>query len=191
MSKRVKSLMEKELGAKFSGLDGVAVISPRGINGVKNNQLRRKLTEKGMKMTVVKNTLARRAAEKTRLKGFDRLLDGPSALIYGRSSLPAIARLLVDAKKDNEKLELLGVFFDGEIYPGENGVRQVSQLPTREEAVANIVGLILGPGRKLAGAVKGPGGRLGGILKAIEDKAKEKEVKEAAPAPEAPAAAPV
>jgi large subunit ribosomal protein L10 len=47
----------------------------------------------------------------------------------------------------------------------------VSKLPTREEAIGNLVGAILGPGRKLAAALKGPGGTLGGILKAIEEKA--------------------
>jgi large subunit ribosomal protein L10 len=180
MSKRIKNLIEKELNTRFGGLDSVAVISPRGIDGIKTNQLRRKLHEKGLRMTIVKNTLAKRAAEKTKLKGFEKLLNGPSAIVYGKASVSSIARLLVDEKKVNEKLEYHGIFFDGEIYLGDKGIEQVSKLPTREEAIANIVGLLLGPGRKLAGALKGPGGKLGGILKTIETKAKEKE---GAPAP--------
>jgi large subunit ribosomal protein L10 len=175
MSKRVKNLIEKELNGKFSSLDSVAVISPRGIDGIKTNALRRKLHEKGLKMPIVKNTLARRAAEKTKLQGFEKLLDGPSAVIYGKASVSVVARLLMTEKKTNEKLEFHGIFFDGEIYAGEKGVEQVSKFPTREEAVANIAGALLGPGRKLAGALKGPGGRLGGIFKTIEDKAKEKK----------------
>lgn len=182
MSKKVKSLIEKELTTKFSPLDGVAVISPKGIDGMKNNQLRRRLGAKGVKMTVVKNTLAKRAAGTTKLKGFETLLDGPSAVVYGKSSIAEIARMLMAEKKINDKLELRGVFFDGEVFPGEKGVERVSKLPTREEAIANIVAAVLGPGRKLAGAVKGPGGKLGGILKAIEEKAKEKEQAAAAPA---------
>jgi len=190
MSKKVKNLIEKELVTRFSPLDGVAVISPQGIDGTKTNQLRRRLGAKGLKMAVVKNTLARRASEGTKLKGFDKLLDGPSAVIYGKASISSIARMLVEERKNNEKLQLRGVFFDGEIYPGEKGVEQVSKLPTREEAIANIVGSILGPGRKLAAAIKGPGAKIGGILKTIEDKAKEKEpAAPAAAAPEAPAPA--
>ncbi len=180
MSKKVKSLIEKEFAAAFEGVESVAVLSPSGVNGIKNNQLRRKLREKGLKMKVVKNTLARRATEKSKLKGFDKLLDGPSAVIFGKASISAIARLLIEAKKSDEKLDLRGIFFDGEIYAGEKGVEQVSKFPTREEAVATIVAALLGPGRKLAGAIKGPGGKLGAILKTIEEKA----------AKAAPAAAP-
>src|ERR1700683_3240177 len=169
MSKRVKSLIEKELSGKLKEMDGVAVINPRGIDGTTNNNMRRRFREKGVKMTVVKNTLARRAAQSTRMQGFEKLLDGPSALVYGKSSIATIARLVLDAKKANEKLEVRGIFFDGEIFDGDKGVEKVSKMPTREEAVANIVAALLGPGRKLAGAIKGPGGRLGGILKTIQN----------------------
>ena len=132
-------------------------------------------------MTVVKNTLARRASAGTKLKGFDSLLDGPSAVVYGKSaSISAIARMLMDEKKNDEKLELRGVFFDGEIYPGEEGVDTVSKLPTREEAIAGIVAAVLGPGRRLLGAVKGPSGNIAGILKSIEEKAEKTAAPEAA-----------
>ena len=175
MSKRVKSLIERDLGSKLKDVDAVAVISPRGIGAIKNNQIRRKLREKGLRMTVVKNTLAKRATGKTKLNGFDKLLDGPSAVIYGQASMSAVARLLLDEKKDNEKLELRGIFFDGEVYVGDKGVEQVSKLPTREEAIGQIVALILSPGKNLAGAIKGPAGKLASLVKAIEEKAKEKE----------------
>ncbi|MGA2229396.1 MAG: 50S ribosomal protein L10 [Tepidisphaeraceae bacterium] len=175
MSKKVKNLITKELVTKFKPLDGVAVISPRGIDGIKNNLLRRRLREKGLRMTVVKNSLARRATEGTKLSGFDKLLEGPSAVIHGQVSIANIARLLLEEKKKDDKLEIRGLFFDGELYTGEKGIKTASELPTREEAVANLLGMILGPGRKLAGAIKGPGGRLGAVLKTIEEKAKEKE----------------
>jgi large subunit ribosomal protein L10 len=134
-------------------------------------------------MTVVKNTLARKSVEGKKLEGFDKLLDGPSAVVYGESvSISAVARLLLDEKKGDETIELRGIFFDGEVYTGEDGVKKVSTLPTREEAIGNLVGLILGPGARLAGALKGPGSQLGALLKAIGEKAG------AAPEAAAPAA---
>jgi large subunit ribosomal protein L10 len=175
MSKKVKNLIEKDLNGRFKDLDGIAVINSRGIPASKNNQMRRRLREKGLRMTIVKNTLARRAADSTKIKGFDKLLDGPSAVIYGVGSISTMARFLLDEKKADETLELRGMFFDGEIYVGDDGVKAVSKLPTREEAIGLVVGLILSPGANIGGALKGPAGTLAGIVKAIEEKAKAAE----------------
>lgn len=176
MSKKVKSLVEREIKARIGDIDGIAVISPRGLDGLKNNKLRGKLHAKGLKMSVVKNTLAKRAAAGSKVEGFSSLLDGPSAIIYGKGvAVPSIARLLLDEKKDNEKLELKGVYFDGEIYTGEEGVKTASKLPTREEAIANVLSAILSPGKKLGGIFKGQAGKVASLIKAVEEKAKEKE----------------
>jgi len=183
MSKYVKNLIMRDVSAKFKDIDGVAVINPRGINATKNNQIRRKLRDKKVRMTVVKNSLARKALGDTQLKGFEKLLDGPSALVYGEASIAVIARLLLDEKKADEKIELRGVYFDGEVYVGEKGVQQVSKMPTREEAIRMVLGMILSPGRNLAAAILGPGRNLAGVVKAIEEKAKkEAPAAEAAPA---------
>ncbi|HEY1683165.1 MAG TPA: 50S ribosomal protein L10 [Tepidisphaeraceae bacterium] len=175
MSKKVKSLIEKELKAKLGDIDAVAVLNPRGIDATKNNHIRRKLHEKGLRMTVVKNTIAKRATGESKLKGFESLLDGPSAVIYGKASVSTIARVLLDAKKADDKIELRGIFFDGEIYAGDKGVEQVSKLPTREEAIGQVVALLLSPGKNLAGIFKGQAGKVASLIKAVEEKAKEKE----------------
>jgi large subunit ribosomal protein L10 len=175
MSKKVKNLIERDLGKKLEGVEALAVLNPRGIDAIKNNQIRRKLREKGARMLVVKNTLVRRAVGGGKLKGFEQLLDGPCAVVFGDTSISSIARLLLEEKKTYDKMELRGVFFDGDIFVGEKGVEDVSKLPTREEAIANIAGLALAPARKLAGIFKGQGGKIASILKTIEDKAKEKE----------------
>ena len=189
MSKKVKNLITKELASKLKDLDGLAVINPRGIDATKTNLLRRRLHEKGLRMLVVRNSLAKRASGETKVKGFESLLDGPSAVIYGKVSGSAIARALVDEKKKNEKLELRGIFFEGEIFLGDAGIKKVSTFPTREEAVSTIVAAILSSGKKLAGILKGQPSKIASLIKAIEEKAKEKEAAEAAAAP-APEAAP-
>ena len=185
MSKYVKNLIMRDVAAKFKDVEGVAVINPRGINATKNNNIRKKLHGKKLKMTVVKNSLAKKALAESKIKGFEQLLDGPSALVYGQASIAEIARLLLDEKKADEKIELRGVFFDGEVYPGAKGVEQVSKMPTREEAIRMLLAAILSPARKLAGAIKSPGAKLGAILKTIEEKAKEKEGAAPAAAPAA------
>src|SRR6266550_619516 len=190
MSKFVKNLIMRDVAEKFKGVDGLAVINPRGINATKNNQIRRKLHDKKLKMTVVKNSLAKKAltANDSKLKGFEQLLDGPSALVYGQASIATIARLLLDEKKTDDKIELRGVFFAGEIYLGQKGVEQVSKMPTREEAIRNVLAMILSPGRNLAAAIVAPGRNLAAVVKAIEEKAKAKAPAEAAAPDAAPAA---
>lgn len=202
MSKLVKGLVQKEIAHRLSDVDGVAVINPRGISAIKNNLIRRRFREKGVRMTVVKNTLAKRAVGDGKLKGFDVLLDGPCAVIYGEASIATIARLILDEKKTDDKIELRGVFFDGEVYVGDKGVEQVSKLPTREEAIGQVVALILAPGAKLGGIFKGQAGKIAALIKAVEERAEksgsaapeaaapEAAAPETAAAPEAAASAP-
>lgn len=180
MSKKIKGLMERELTARLKDLEAVAVISPRGINAIKTNQIRGRLHAQGVRMAVVKNNLARRATAGSKISGFEKLLDGPSAVIYGKASIATIARLLVEEKKKDETIELRGVFFDGEVYIGDKGVEQISKLPTREEALGIVVAAMLSPGRKLAGAIKGQPGKIAALIKAVEEKAKTKEAAPAA-----------
>src|SRR4051794_39358337 len=183
MSKKVKSLIEREIASRLTDIDGVAVINPRGINAIKNNLIRRRLREKGLRMSVVKNTLAKRATAKSKINGFEKLLDGPSAVIYGKASISTIARALLDEKKNDDRIELRGMFFDGEIYIGDKGVEQVSKLPTREEAIGQVVALLLAPGQKLGGIFKGQAGKVAALLKAVQERAEK-----AGGAPEAEAA---
>lgn len=195
-NKDVKKLIINDLAFRFKSLEGVAVVNPRGIGATQTNLLRRRLHEKGLKMMVVRNALARRAVTGSKIAGFESLLDGPSALIYGKESGPTIARVLLDVRKADEKLklELRGIFFDGETYAGEEGIKKVSKFPTREEAISTIVAAILSPGKKLAGVVKGPGSKIASLIKSVEEKAKEREdaapkVEEAVKVEEAPKAA--
>src|ERR1700712_2148312 len=111
MSKKVKNLITKELESRLGDIDAVAVINPRGIGAIQTNLMRRKLRAQGLRMTVVKNSLAKRAVgDGSKIKGFDKLLDGPSAVIYGKASVSTIARLILDEKKLDEKIELRGIF---------------------------------------------------------------------------------
>ncbi len=182
MSKPIKALIEKELVAKFKDFDSAAVINPRGIDAIKNNQIRRRLHEKGLRMTVVRNALAKRATSGTKLSGLEKLLEGPSAVIYGKASVSAVARLLLEEKKLDEKIELRGILFDGDVYSGEDGIKTVSQFPTREEAIGQIISALMGPGASVLGALLGPGSTVASLIKAIEEKAEKSGAAEAAPA---------
>ena len=169
MSKTIKNLIERELEGKLKDVAGCAVVNSRGLDGIRNNNLRRKLNESGMKMLVVKNSLARRATANSPLKGFESLLEGPSAVVYGGTNIEvsAIARLLVDAQKENDKLEVRGVFFDGEAFQGDKGVKLVATFPTRTEAIGQVMGALLGPIQTVAAQLN-QGGTIAAIIESIE-----------------------
>ena len=73
------------------------------------------------------------------------------------------------AKKLKE-LDLKGAILDGQYFDGDSGVKELSKFPTREEAQAKVVQLVLSPAKNLVGAVVGPGSQLLAIVKEIQDR---------------------
>lgn len=175
MSKTVKNWMIRDYQTLLEGVDDALLLSVRGIPANENNELRVDLQKKDIRITVIRNNLARHAFKESSLGSLEPLLEGPSALAYGAESVVDVARALVDWAKKVENLELKGAVLDGELFEGASGVEMLSKLPTREEALAQDVTLILSPGRNLMAQVKGPGGRLMGIVKAIEEKLEKGE----------------
>jgi ribosomal protein L10 len=86
-----------------------------------------------------------------------------------------VAREIVKLIKDMPEVELKGAILDGTLYEGKAGVTELSKFPTKDEAIANIVTLVVSPGRKLLGQIKGPGSNIAGIIKAIETKLEKGE----------------
>ena len=170
MSKPVKQMLVREYEAKLDGVDEAAVISLRGVDGTSNTKIRSDLRQKDIRVTIVRNKLFGRAFADKPLGALSDVLSGSNALVYGAESVVEVAREIVELVKQFPEIELKGAVLDGELYEGEAGVEKLSKFPTRDEAIAQDVTLILSPARNLMGAVKGPGGRLVGIIKAVEEK---------------------
>lgn len=175
MSKSVKEMIIRDYQQKFQGFSDAALISVRGVSGHDATKLRKNLRAKKVKVTMVRNALARKAFEGTGLKGLEELLTGSNALCYGGSSVVEVARELVAVAKDMPTLELKGAILDGTLFKGDKGVKELSKFPTREEALGETVGLLLGPGKKLAAQINGPGANIAGLIKAIETKLEKGE----------------
>lgn len=175
MSKAVKELLMRDYRERLDGVDDALVISIRGMPANDNNRLRLGLARKQIRVTVVRNSLVRKAITDTGLAGLDSMLEGPTAFAYGAESVVDVARELVTWAKQIKNLELKGAILDGELFEGAAGVMELSKYPTREEAIAQAVTLVLSPGRNLMAQVKGPGSRLVGLIKAIQTKLEDGE----------------
>jgi large subunit ribosomal protein L10 len=175
MSKPVKNMLIRDYQERLGDTSDALVVSIRGIGANDNNKLRQELASKDIRITVVRNNLHKHAFGDTPLGNLEPVMKGPSALAYGAESVVDVARELVKWAKEIEHLELKGAILDGELFEGEEGVERLSKFPTREEAIAQTVTLILSPAQKLVGAVKGPGSALASILKSIEEKLEKGE----------------
>ena len=175
MSKPVKEMITAEYKRRFEDLEGALIVDIRGVDANDNNTLRLDLREKNIQVTIVKNTLAKQALAGTMLEAAGAALEGPSALVYGADSVVDVARELVIWARKVSHLDLKGAVLDGEYFGGEEGVKRLSTFPTREEAQAKVVQLVLSPAGKVLGAAKSPGAQLLGIVKEIEERLEKGE----------------
>jgi ribosomal protein L10 len=185
MSKPVKELVRNELMKRFQGIDALAVVGFTGLDAVTTHAVRGRLMEKGIRMTVVKNSIARQAFKKLGLEKAAEMLDGPCAVAYSpdpKVGVVSVVRVLLDVAKDSPKLTVKAALLEGEVFASER-IRELSTYPTREEALGQLAALLLAPGRKLAACLIGPGGKVAAILKTIEEERNES----GKAAPEAPA----
>ena len=185
MSKPVKNLITQDYQQRFENVSGAVLIDIRGIESNNNNVLRSRLGGKQIKITVVKNSLARLAFKDTVLEPLDSLLEGSNAMVYptdGESTAVSVARELIEYVKENKdtKLQFKGAILDGILF-GPEGVEALSKYPTKDEAQAQVVQLLLSPAQNLAGAILGPGRGVASLVKAIEEKLeKGEEIKKVA-----------
>ncbi|MCL4209986.1 MAG: 50S ribosomal protein L10 [Phycisphaeraceae bacterium] len=175
MSRPVKNLIVDDYKKRFAGVENALVIDVRGVDAKTNNGLRAGLRKKNITVTVVKNTLAKKAFSGTPLAALEQALSGPAAIAFGGESVVDVARELIDWAKKIQNLTLRGACLDGQYFDGDAGVKALSKFPTRDEAIARVVTLVLSPAGKVVGAAKGPGGRVMGIVKTIQEKLEKGE----------------
>jgi large subunit ribosomal protein L10 len=170
MSKPIKELVIADYKKRFENIDGALLVDIRGMTSNDTNDLRLGLQEKRIRVTVVKNTLAKKAFAGTDLEALNEGLVGPSAVAYGDTSVVDVARQLVEWARKIKHLTLKGAVLDGHYYDGAEGVKRISNFPTKEEAQAKVVQLFLSPASNLLRAATSPGSNILGIVKEIRER---------------------
>jgi large subunit ribosomal protein L10 len=173
MSKPIKNMIVAEYQRRFDGVGSALIIDIRGIEANDNNDLRIDLLGKDIHITVLKNSLAKTAFSGTELESLSTTLSGPSALVFGGDSVVNVARELVDWAKKIKMLELKAAVLDGELFDGKDGVKRLSEYPTKDEAQATVIQLVLSPASNLVKASTSPGSNLLGIIKEITTRLEE------------------
>lgn len=170
MSKPIKEMIIANYKKRFDNLDGALVVDIRGMTANDNNDMRLNLAEKQIRVTIIKNTLAKKAFAGTSLEALGNGLEGPSALAYGAGSVVDVARELVDWARKLKTLALKGAVLDGQYFAGAEGVKRLSSFPTKLEAQAKVVQLILSPAGNLVRSATSPGSNILAIIKEIQER---------------------
>jgi ribosomal protein L10 len=166
MSKYVKNLVVEDIQRRLEGVQDALVVNVIGLDSGKTYLLRKQLREKRIKVLVVKNSLAKRATEGTKLgPAFDGM-EGSLAVCWGSEDFVSLVKEIVRIGKSGEfeKFSTRGGVLDGERL-SEEKVQEISKWPNRQEQLSLLLGQILSPGATLLSQLCAPGGALASQLK--------------------------
>jgi large subunit ribosomal protein L10 len=163
---------KKALVAEVAEVAGSAVsvvaAEYRGLTVGQMTELRTKARGAGVYMRVVKNTLARKALAGTSFESVGPQLKGPLVLAFSKDDPGAAARVVKDFAKANEKLVATLVSLGGQVLPGAE-LERVASLPTREQALSMLLGVLKAPIAKLVRTLAEPPAKLARTVAAVRD----------------------
>jgi large subunit ribosomal protein L10 len=119
-------------------------------------------------MRIVKNTLARKALAGTSFESVGPKLKGPIVLAFSKDDPGAAARVVKDFAKTNDKLVPTLVSIGGQVLSGKD-IEKVANLPTRDQALSQLLGLLKAPIEKLVRTLAEPQAKLVRTIAAVRD----------------------
>ncbi|MBM3332088.1 50S ribosomal protein L10 [candidate division WOR-3 bacterium] len=154
------------------------------------NTLRRKLGESKVAVRVVKNRLALRALTESGVPAdIEKLLTGPTSLVFAVDDPIAPARTIREQMKKMAALKVKGAYLDRVLYPADQ-FNFIAGLPTKNELRGEVVGVLQGPIYGLVTTLDGLLSEFVWVLDQVKDRPRATAPAADAPAPEATAPAP-
>lgn len=141
----------------------------RGLPAGKFDILRDRARKNGIYLHVVKNTLARRAVEGTEFECLKPALVGPLVIGFSLEDPGAVGRVIKDFAKENDKLVVKAVAVGGTLY-GAKDIERLASLPTKDQAIAMLLGTMKAPISKFVRTLVEPAAKVTRAVKAVADK---------------------
>ena len=142
----VVAALVENLKAANSGV----LVDYKGITVSEDTALRKELRENGVEYAVVKNTLLRRALDDVDLGELDGVLNGTTSLALSKDDPIAPMRIVNKyAKQMGDRFNIKAGFMDGKVLPLED-VLALSELPSKDALLAQVLGMLLMPLTQLA-----------------------------------------
>ena len=155
-----KSSIVKDMVDRFQKSKGIYITNYQGIDVRTVTLLRKSFRDNGVDYVVTKNTLTKIAAKEAGYEGIiDNLLSGQVAIAYSEDPVMP-AKIIKEFKKENEELiDVLGLIFDGELYPAEK-YKDFASLPSKDELLATLSTILKEPTTKFVIALNDPFAKL-------------------------------
>ncbi len=159
------------LSQKLEEYDFFYLTDSSGLSVAEVNELRRLCKEQGIEYRVTKNTLLKKAMEEHD-GAFEELYDhlkGPTAVFFTETS-NAPAKILKKFRKNHQKPELKVAYLESDLYEGDEQIKTLAALKSKEELIGDIVGLLKSPMQTVIGGLQSGGQRLAGALETLAEK---------------------
>ena len=139
-----KKEVVKELKSEANISVAGAIADFSGLSVKDLTLLRTNARESDIYLSVVKNSLSRRAFADTNFECLVDDLNGPIIIALSKEDLASPARLFKDFGKDYEQLRTVGLSINGAAYPASD-LERIAKLPTKDEAYSMLMGLMKAP----------------------------------------------
>lgn len=164
-----KKAMVAEVAAVAANAQSVVAAEYRGLTVTQMTDLRAKARKNGVYLRVVKNTLARKAIAGTAFECVGKSLKGPLILAFSKDDPGAAARLVKAFAKDHDKLKPTVLSLGGSALTAKD-LDKVASLPTKQQALAQLLGVLQAPIAKFVRTVAEPHAKLVRTIAAVKDK---------------------
>lgn len=140
----------------------------RGLSVAEMTELRAQARSSGVYLRVVRNTLAKRAISGTDLECLSESLTGPVVIAFAQNEPCAAARLIRDFAKQHDRLEVRALAVGCNLYEA-NQLEAIAKLPTKEEAISQLMAVMKAPISKFVRTLQEPHAKLVRTFAAVKD----------------------
>jgi len=172
MNKDEKQIMIDDLSKRLDDNSVIYITDISDLDAAATSSLRRQCFAKNIKLSVVKNTLLKKAMENVQGKDFAELYDvlpGPTAIMLSDTgNLPA--KLIKDFRKKNPKPVLKGAFVEESVYIGDEQLTSLVDIKSKDELLGEIVGLLQSPAKNVVSALTSGKSTIAGLVKTLSEK---------------------